>query len=540
LYEFVTKGFFTPLVASILINKGLTDIKKAYAYLYPSIQDFSNPLDLPGALPASKRIYEALTKGETIGIYGDSDADGILGTFVLTHFLKELGAKVVTLIPSKESQGYGFHSQFLPFFKERGVSLLLTVDVGISNANTVEQAKTLGMDVIVTDHHEIQSLPDCLVVSGKLCPISSPFYYLCGAGVVFTLIRCLRVYLKEQGFFKNRIPKLKKYLEPVSIATLADMVPLVGENRVITYFGLKELAEPKFFPVRFLTEKLGIRYRITEDDIYFKIVPKINAPGRLGYPELVLELFLAEDYEKAEKMWSKIQALNDKRQAIETELIEKLSAEAERQAKASNLILLVEEGIPKGILGLIANRFKGIYDLPTIVLTTVDGIAFGSGRAPEGLNFLDIVKSCKDLLVQVGGHPNAFGLQVKVENIEKLKERLSASLKHLEPQKYEKIYIDAEVSLAELLLEENLIALSHLHPYGEGNEPPNLLLKNFEVKELTILKEKHSKLRLAWGTSSLKAICFNKILGKEIRFIVGTPFVNPYDENLEIYIRDVK
>jgi len=539
-YELVSKGCFTPLIAQILANKGFTDVEKAYSFLYPRLEDFSNPFELPDTNSAVKRIHQAIEKKEVIGIYGDSDTDGIVGSFVLAHFLKSLGAKVEVLIPSKEKFGYGFHPEFLSWFKQKGVTLLITVDVGISAEETVNQAKSMGIDVIVTDHHEITSLPPCIVVSGKLLPSSSPFYNLCGTGVSFTLIRALRTYLYHRGYFKNEMPNLRKYLELVGLATLADMVPIEGENRVITYFGFRDLSDPEFLPVKVLIKNCNIKYGITEEDLYFKLIPRLNAAGRLGKPEVVLNFLFSETEEEAEFWWKEIENLNNKRQEIELKAVESLLSLAEEQAKDSSVIFLTAENLPKGLLGLVANRFKNMYQMPVLVITYNNGIAFGSARAPEGINFLKVVKECEDLLIELGGHKRAFGFQLKTQNLEVFKEKLGKVFKRKEEESLEKIYIDAQVSLSELLLQENQHALAEMHPYGYAHEAPVLLLKNFEVKECQILKDKHSKLFLSWAGETMVAICFNRILNKDIKLVVGSPFINTYKKQLEINVKDVR
>ena len=541
LYEFVSQGYFTPFIATLLLNKGFTNIKEAYTFLYPQKQDFSNPLELPGIKYAIQKIFQVVSKKEKIGIYGDSDVDGIVSSFILYHFLKSIGAEVEVLIPGKEKDGYGFHSDSIEWFKNKKVKLIITVDVGISAHSTINLAKASGIDVIVMDHHEISELPDAIVVSGKLLDQSHPLYFLCGAGVVFTFIRGFCRYLKTQCDSDLNLPELKNYLELTAIATLADMVPIIGENRIITYFGFRKLFETDFIPLKVMFEDLGIKFGISEEDLYFKVIPKLNAPGRLGHPEVVFDFLCARDRKEAEKLWEKIKSFNSARQDIEIEVVSKLEEEAEKQAKESKILLLSLTGIPKGLLGLIANRFKNMYNLPVIVLTLDNGIAFASGRAPKGINLLDLLSECKDMFLEFGGHPCALGFQIKTEDIAAFKEKLKLleEKNRLKPVN-QHLYIDAEATLNELLHEENTYALHQLHPYGEAHKPPLLLIKNFEVKNYQILKDKHTKLLLSWAGNSIKAIGFNKILDPEIRLIAGTPFVNFFNNSLEIKIEDVK
>ncbi|AEH22506.1 single-stranded-DNA-specific exonuclease RecJ [Thermodesulfobacterium geofontis OPF15] len=541
--EFVTQGFFTPLLAKILINKGFSDIKSAYSFLYPQLSDFSNPFIIPDMKLAVERIFKAIKAKEKIVIYGDSDADGIIGTFILYDFLKNFTPYVDWLIPSKTEEGYGFHAKFLPYFKAKGISLIITVDVGISAYHTVNSAKALNIDVIVTDHHEIISKPETITISGKLTQPSSPLYYLCGAGVVFALIRALRSYLLSQGFFVDKEPPfLRKYLELVSLATLADMVPLIGENRLITFFGFRDLLNPYFPCTKILLERENLKYGLSEEDLYYKIIPKFNSAGRLGKPEIVFEFLSSVDKVSAEKTLSQIENLNQERQTLEEEILKTLNFQLNNVCEDSKFLFLTFENIPKGLLGLIANRFKNLYNLPTIVISQEDEIAHGSIRSPSEINFLKILSQCEDLLIQFGGHKYALGFKIHKNLIPEFKIRLEKILKsnHI-PSSSNLIYIDAETNLSELLYRENLFAFEAFHPYGEGHSPPALLLKNFEIKEIKILKEKHSKLILQKEDKELSAIFFNKLLEKkEINLIVGTPFINSFTGNLELKIEDVK
>lgn len=545
LKQFVTKGFFTPFLAQVLINKGFTSIKEAYRFLFPQLSDFGDPFLIPDMLPAVKRIYQAAISNETIGIYGDSDADGIIGSFVLYDFLVSIGCKVEWLIPSKEKEGYGFHAKFLPYFKQKGVSLLITVDVGISAADTVNEAKALGIDVIVTDHHEVVEKPDTIVVSGKLTSKSSPFYHLCGAGVAFTLIRALRKFFYEQGFFRgDNIPQIRKYLELVGLATLADMVPLLGENRTITFYGFRDLSSPSFLATKLLIENSRLNGTLSEEDLFYRVIPKINAAGRMGTPELVFQFLKENEETKAKELLTKIEGINQRRQELELEILSSLENLAKREIERYPFIFLAAENLPKGLLGLIANRLKNQYQVPAIVVSIENGVGFASGRAPEGLNLFKAVSKCEDLLIQYGGHKHALGFQVSLNNIEALKSRLADEIKKLtlvsKPEK-EIVYVEAEVELAELLHPENLKALTYLHPYGEAHLPPNILIRNFEVKERFLLKDKHSKFVLKKGLNEIIAIWFNQVVEDErIRLVLGQPYVNTYRNTLEIKVLDVR
>ncbi len=541
LYEFLREGSFTTLLSQILINKGFKDIKSAYTFLYPQLSDFSDPFTLPEINLAVKRLTLALEKGETIGIYGDSDADGIIGSYLLYDFLYEIsGREPIVLIPDKNKEGYGFHSKFLPYFKEKGVKLLITVDVGISALEAVKEAKALGIDVIITDHHTILEKPNTIVVSGKLAPSNSPFYFLCGAGIVFTLIRALRTYLYQQGYFSQKpIPQIRKYLELTAIATLADMVPLWGENRLLSYFGFRDLNSPSHPALKKLYQALNLKPPLSEEDLYFKIIPRINTCGRMGKPELFFEFLKEGKKGRGENYLRAIENLNKERQELEIYHWENLEREIE-DWNEEPFYIGVFENLPKALLGLLANKVKNKTGKPALILTVENEIGYGSGRSPEEIDLLDLCLKRSDLFLELGGHQKAFGFQIKKEKINELIEHLKKSLVSDPFKGIIFNYVDSETTISELLLEENLLAFQSLHPYGMGNEAPFLLLKNFEVKEIFILKEKHTKYLLKEGSKEITAIFFNYLSPKAIRFIIGAPFINNYSQNLEIKIEDVK
>jgi single-stranded-DNA-specific exonuclease len=273
-----------------------------------------------------------------------------------------------------------------------------------------------------------------------------------------------------------------------------------------------------------------------------KLFPKFNSAGRLGKPEIVFEFLSSVDKVSAEKTLSQIENLNQERQILEEEILKTLNFQLNNVCEDSKFLFLTFENIPKGLLGLIANRFKNLYNLPTIIISQEDEIAYGSIRSPSEIDFLKILSQCKDLLIQFGGHKYALGFKIHKNFISEFKIRLENFLKpdHI-PSSSNLIYIDAETSLTELLYKENLFAFESFHPYGEGHLPPALLLKNFEIREIKILKEKHSKLILQKEDKELSAIFFNRLLEKkDINLIVGTPFINSFTGNLELKIEDVK
>lgn len=541
-YLFLKEGALTPLLSRFLVSRGFTELKEAYTFLFPQLSDFSDPFQIPEMDLAVKEIGRCLKKGLKIGIYGDSDVDGTIGTYVLYSFISLFSKeRPYVLIPDKNKEGYGFHKKFLPLFKEAGVRLIITVDVGVSSYETIEEAKALGFEVIITDHHEILKKPPTILISGKTTSSSSPFYHLCGAGVVFALLRALRSYLLNEGFFvfKNP-PQLRNYLELIAIATLADMVPLIGENRIITYFGFRDLSNPSHPALRALFEALSLKSPISEEDLHFKIIPRFNACGRMGLPMLLFNFLKETEQEKLEKYVQDFQNLYKERQNLELELWEKIEKTLAEKEKDPILIGLFEN-IPKALLGLLANRAKNRFKKPVLLLTEEHNLCYGSGRSVEDFDLLLLLLPKRELFLELGGHQRAFGFQLYKENLKNLEEYLFSHQELINLNQKERYgYVDAETTLSEILLEENLSAFQTLPPYGIAHEPPLLLFKNFEIKEIAYLKEKHTKLLLREGPKEIYALAFNKIISDNIRFLIGTPFINNFSQQLEIKIEDVK
>jgi len=538
---FLREGGLSPFLASYLARRGFEDLHSAYRFLFPRLEDFASPFLIPDMELAVKRLETALRTNERIGFYADSDADGILGAFILYDFLSKLMPEenLVVYFTDRLHKGYGFHPQSIPYFKAQGVSLILTIDVGVADGETVELAKGAGLDVIITDHHEFQNLPRTITITGKRSQCES-LYHLCGAGVAFQLLKALRSYLFQQGFFgtKDMLPKLRPYLEIAGLATLADMVPLVGENRLITYFGFRELERSSFPALRALLSDL--RYGITERDLQLSIIPRINACFRLGRPELFFNFLKEKDETKISMLLKEIDSLNEERKSLSASLWERV-LERRKEAERESFVLLFDEGLPKGHLGVLAQRLKSQTGKPAIVLTAdKNGTLVGSARSPEGLNLLALLIRREDLFVQLGGHALAFGLKIEKDRLGELTSYLEESLKGYVPQELELIYLDYEGRVSEFLEEENLLALRELPPYGMGHEPPMVLLKKFEVREIKPLKEKHCEIWLKDGFREVRGVFFNRQMEREPILLVCEPYINSFSGSLEFRVEDYK
>ncbi len=508
-----------PLLSLLLVNRGICEAREALRFLYPRLSDFEDPFQLPDMKEGVKVLGEALRKGQKIGIYGDYDVDGVTGAAVLYLFLKELGAEPAVLFPHRERDGYGFHAHLLPWFKTQGVEVIVTVDCGISALEVVEEAKRLSLKVIVTDHHELPpTLPRAeAVISGKRTPPSSPFYHLCGAGVAFALVRALRSYLFETGFFKDQIPNLKRYLDLVALGTVADMVPLKGENRLLTFFGLPLLSERARPGIRALCEVSGINGTLGTEEILFRLGPRINAAGRLKEARLAFELLVTEEIGKARERAEILNRLNAERQRREPKVL----AEALEQipAKIPSGLVLFQEDWPLGILGIVASRLAERYYRPVVLLTRKGDLLKGSGRSIPEVDLYQALAlaACAEDLAGFGGHPAAGGLKLEAPKLKRFAENFSRAieaqlsrrkpplrLEELQPQ----LHLEAQAEVRELLDPNFLEGFQRLAPFGPGNPEPVMAFSNFEVRNPKRVAERHLRFTLWQKGTGLSAIFF--------------------------------
>ena len=507
---------FHPIVLQILTNRGLLEkeqIEKFFLFDYD--QDVLDPFLFADMEKAVTRITQAKEKKEKIAIFGDYDADGVTATAVVFEALTKLGyAQIVYYIPDRQTEGYGMNEAAIRYLASEGVNLIITVDCGITNIKEVELVKSLGMDVIITDHHHTPSvLPQALaIINPQVEHCGYPEKRLAGVGVAFKLMH--GVYLRQAP---DKIEQLKWLLDLVVIGTVADCVPLVGENRTLTKYGLVVLSKTRRTGLLEMF-KVG---RITIDEnnipdtqkIAFQIAPRINAAGRMDHASSSLKLMIETDVVQARDLALEVESKNKARQKVTTEVTREVRALAENSFKDRKLIFASNEHWQVGILGLIAGRIADEFNKPTAVFQKQTTEFVGSFRSIDQFNVVQALEKCSDLLIRFGGHSQAAGAQVKAENMEAFYERLAGIIeedlagKDLAPA----IEIDYEISAEDVdwkLLEN----ISKLQPFGEGNAEPVFLLRNLVVENLKILGNgsKHLKLSLRekQGTQVFSAIGF--------------------------------
>ena len=496
------------LVAKILSNRNILgremqedDIKK---FLNPTRDDFYDPFLLPDMEQAVERIEQAINNKEKILIYGDYDADGITSTTILIKFFKELGVEVDKYIPNRLEEGYGINNKALEEIKNRGIDLIITVDTGITANDQVKYANELGLDVIITDHHEpSDEIPKAVaVIDAKRKNNQYPFNQLAGCGIAFKLTQAISIKRKLDP------SKYLKNLDIVSIGTISDLVPLVDENRVIVKLGLMLVKQTKNIGLRKLLLKSQLK-EVDSTSISFGITPRINAAGRLGNQYDALNLFITEDVKEAERLSEVLNSYNIKRQKIGNKIYEEAISQLKDEEK--NCIILGKEDWHHGVIGIVSSKITEKFNKPSILLCFEDNIAKGSGRSVPGFDLYKAISSTKEYLLGFGGHTMACGLSLTVENFEKFKKEITKYIdENLDISKLEKeIYIDEILTIDDLDIEK-IKELKSLEPFGEENPEPIVMYENVEINGIRTLSEnRHLKLSLKKNDKIIDAIGFN-------------------------------
>ncbi|MGI8670442.1 MAG: single-stranded-DNA-specific exonuclease RecJ [Aridibacter sp.] len=546
--EFAKSLKISPLIAALLISRGYETVEKAEKFLNPKYEDLHEPFLLKGMETAVKRILEAVENDEKILIWGDYDVDGTTGTVVLRKALEILGAKTGYHVPHRFTEGYGVNIPTLETAKERGYKLVISVDCGITSFDAVSWATENGLDFIVTDHHLAKDIgnPNALaVVNPNQAGCEYPDKNLAGVGVAFKLVHAL---LREKG----REDLVPHFLKVVAIGTIADVMNLTGENRVIVSIGLKDLPKTINYGLKALMEVSDCRSEMTSYHIGFRIAPRINAAGRMDAAKNVVELLEADNFEKAKELAEYLNSKNLERQSVQRKITE-LALLATEGITEKNFVVVSGEGWHRGVIGLAASKIAEKLHRPTIVLSTENGLAYGSARSIGTYHLLNGLNSCEQLFEKFGGHAAAAGMTMKTENIEELQIQLdkhaseNLSADDLIPE----IKIDAEVSSKTLSL-DLVDELKQLEPFGQGNPKPVFATKNLVLtSDPWIMKDKHLKLKLAdENGKNFEAVWWDGVeqssgqtleLQKRIE-LAYTPEANTWQGNtrLQLVVKDLR
>lgn len=497
-----------PFFLAMLMNiRGLDDAAHLREFLGEG-EPLSDPFLLKDMDKAAARITRAVDNMEKIAVYGDYDADGVTSTAMLYSYLETRGADVIFYIPQREGEGYGMNIGAVEYLKEQGVSLIVTVDNGISSVQEVARANELGIDVVVTDHHRPQEiLPDAVAVVDAYRPDdTSPYKHFSGVGIAFKLLMAL-----EDGAGDVE-DLLEAYSDLAAIGTIGDIVPLTGENRTLIRAGLERLSQSDRPGVQALLENAGVAGKaLTSTNVAFTLVPRINATGRMGAPERAVRLLISGYEEEAEVLSEEICADNEERRRVEAEIAEAAFADIEAKGYMKDRVVVVDgENWHHGVIGIVASRVTERCGKPCMIISRGETEAKGSGRSIEGFSLFEAICACGDLLIKFGGHPMAAGITLKSENIEAFRKRINQyAAEHFPQMPTQTVTLDCKLNPAALSV-SMAQSLTQLEPFGNGNPQPVFGLFNMELSNVTpVGGGGHLRLTLEKNGAVITAMRFN-------------------------------
>jgi single-stranded-DNA-specific exonuclease len=509
-----------PLIAQVLYNRGVSTPEAAKAFLQPQLTDLFPPETLPGGLDAAARIAEAVRGGQRIVVYGDYDVDGVTGSAILWHLLTTCGANVDLYVPHRIEEGYGINVESLDRLHADGTNLIISVDCGITAVEAAERATALGMELIITDHHHAaETMPECAHIVHPTALGDSPNPVLCGAGVAFKLAWLIA---QKMSSAQKVTPEFRNFLLNAmglaALGTVADVVPLIGENRIITRFGLAGLPSSSLLGVQALIESAGLRgAEIDSYAVGFKLGPRLNAAGRLGHARLALELMTRADSERAKEIADYLEQQNKARQTLERRILQQAREQIEQTGMADDCnraIVLAAEGWHAGVIGIVASRIVDQYHRPAVMIAIENGEGQGSARSIHHFELHAALKACSEHLVTYGGHSMAAGLRIRAENVDAFREALiDYANNRLTPADLTpRLRIDAEINLADLK-ERTVYSLLNLGPFGRDNPRPRFVSRALRVvgePRVVGKREDHLQFSVADGGVVFKAIAFGQ------------------------------
>lgn len=497
-----------PFFLAMLMNiRGLDDAAHLREFLGEG-EPLSDPFLLKDMDKAAARITRAVDNMEKIAVYGDYDADGVTSTAMLYSYLETRGTDVIFYIPQREGEGYGMNIGAVEYLKEQGVSLIVTVDNGISSVQEVARANELGIDVVVTDHHRPQEiLPDAVaVVDAYRSDDTSPYKHFSGVGIAFKLLMAL-----EDGAGDVE-DLLEAYSDLAAIGTIGDIVPLTGENRTLIRAGLERLSQSDRPGVQALLENAGIAGKaLTSTNVAFTLVPRINATGRMGAPERAVRLLISGYEEEAKVLSEEICADNEERRRVEAEIAEAAFADIEAKGYMKDRVVVVDgENWHHGVIGIVASRVTERCGKPCMIISRGETEAKGSGRSIEGFSLFEAICACGDLLIKFGGHPMAAGITLKPENIEAFRKRINQyAAEHFPQMPTQTVTLDCKLNPAALSV-SMAQSLTQLEPFGNGNPQPVFGLFNMDLSNVTpVGGGGHLRLTLEKNGAVITAMRFN-------------------------------
>ena len=514
------------VLAQLLVFRNITNFNQAKSFFRPSIESLYDPFLMDGMETATSRVIEALTENQHICVYGDYDVDGTCSTALLYMFLKELDANVEFYIPQRLTEGYGISKAGIDTIKGNGTVLLISVDCGITAVEETEYANQLGMDVIICDHHQPkEELPPALAVLDPLKPgCQYPFKYLSGAGVAFKLAQGV-----SERIGKRDLPL--QFLDLVALAGAADIVPLIDENRILVREGLERINREPRPGIAALIEASNITPgNLTSGQVVFTIAPRINAVGRLGDAQRAVELLITKDKGEAVELAKILESENHQRRKIDENTFDSALEIIQNSfdLKEDAAIILHQEKWHQGVIGIVASRLVEKYYRPTIMLTTVDGVAKGSARSISNFNIYEALKKCEDLLIHFGGHQAAAGLAVELEKIDEFRAKFNQVVKESisEDDLLPEIHIDSKLKFSEIT-PKFLRIIDQFSPFGPRNMRPVFLSEEVEVANYPrIVGNNHLLVSIRQGCSDRVFDCIGFNMGEYLELIRNNHLIN--------------
>ena len=544
----ISKEFqISPLTSIILYNRGIREDEAIKKFLSKDLGVMYDPFLMRDMDKAVERIYAAKNSGEKITIYGDYDVDGITAIAILYKHLKELGISVDYYVPDRMQEGYGVNRDALDKIKEEGSSLIITVDTGITAVEECEYASSIGLDVIVTDHHECkEKIPEVYAaIDPKRKDCGYPFKSLAGVGVVFKLIQAL------DG--NKSLPDLmEKYADLMCLGTVADISPLIDENRIIVTEGLKRFKNTKNIGLKALIDVSTNGKAITTSTIGYIIAPRINASGRLGCASRSVELFLTDDEENAQKLANSLCEENTLRQQTEQKMFKEALEYIENhpEIKDDKILVIPHEEWHHGIVGIVSSKITEKFYKPSILFAIDGDEAKGSGRSVSGFNLFGALENCSDLLEKFGGHELAAGLTIKAENIASFREKINnLSKDSLDEEKLvPTIMLDAAIKVPYITI-ETVHDINRLQPFGVDNPNPAFAVRNIKIHKISVMSDgKHLRMTLFKDGKYLDSVGFG--MGEYYHHLEEGDFIdvafaldiNDYKgfQNVQLILKDIK
>ena len=541
-----------PVLATLLVHRGIRTFEEARSFFRPNLSDIHDPFLMKDMDKAVERLEKAVHGNEKVLVYGDYDVDGCTAVALVYKFLQQFYSNIDYYIPDRYDEGYGVSKKGIDFAHETGVKLIIILDCGIKAIQEIEYAKSLGIDFIICDHHVPDDVmpPAVAILNPKRPDDPFPFKHLCGCGVGFKFM---------QAFAKNNnIPfsRLIPLLDFCAVSIAADIVPVVDENRILAFHGLKLLNTNPSIGLRSIIDICGLNGReISMSDIVFKIGPRINASGRMENGKLSVDLLVERDFATAIRMAKHINEYNEQRKDIDKQMTEEANGIVSRleTQKHNSSIVLYDEGWKKGVIGIVASRLTEIYFRPTVVLTKDGDMATGSARSVTGFDVYSAIKSCRDILMNFGGHTYAAGLTLKWDKVKEFRERFQKYVEeHIAPEQTEALlHIDAEIDFKDIT--KHLYSdLKRFAPFGPGNQKPifcTTKVYDYGTSKVVGREQEHIKLELVDSKSSnvVNGIAFGQsaaaryIKSKRSFDIVYTIEDNIFKKNqVQLQIEDIR